>query len=214
MTVTMIPALGEFTCATVPVRKTSGSGGTTVAENLKAITETADIVVVLDRLQSMAPAVESASLVVAWSGDDLRAGNCKVQPGVELDTKATTPSAWIVNGIGRADAFLVNRDAENRPVYAGTPADFAVLQAIQEMKAPGLRVPVCPFVLMDAPSPQPCSRHQVVQSGTAQSRSANFCRMATIPPRHGLSNQWRSHGSICRNGRLNGTFIVKQNWMA
>ncbi len=149
--VTMIPASGEFTYATAPVKKTTGSGGATVAENLNAITDTADIVVALDRLQSLAPAVESVSLVVAWFGDDLRAGNCKVRPGVEVDTKTTTPSAWVVNGVARADAFLVSRDAEDRPVYGGTPADFAVVQAIQEMKARGLRVTFYPFLLLDVP---------------------------------------------------------------
>jgi len=148
---TMIPASGEFTYATAPVKKSTGSSGATVAENLNAITDTADIVVALDRLQSLAPAVESVSLVVAWFGDDLRAGNCKVRPGVEVDTKTTTPSAWVVNCVSRANAFLVSRDAEDRPVYGGTPADFAVVQAIQEMKARGLRVTFYPFLLLDVP---------------------------------------------------------------
>ena len=44
------------------------------------------------------------------------------------------------------------RDAEGRPVYGGTPADFAVVQAIQEMKARGLRVTFYPFILMDVPA--------------------------------------------------------------
>mgnify|MGYP000110482194 CR=1 FL=1 len=97
---TLIPASGEFSYVTAPVKKTSGgstnilgqtSGGSTVAENLNAISDTADIVVALDRLQSMAPAVESVSLVVAWFGDDLRAGNCKVRPGVEVAAQTTTP---------------------------------------------------------------------------------------------------------------------------
>ena len=149
--VTMIPASGEFTYATAPVKKSTGAGGATVAENLNAIADTADIVVALDRLQAMAPAVESVSLVVAWFGDDLRAGNCKVRPGVEVAAKTTTPSAWVVNGVNRADAFLVSRDAEDRPVYGGTPADFAVVQAIQEMKARGLRVTFYPFLLLDVP---------------------------------------------------------------
>ncbi len=149
--VTMIPASGEFTYATAPVKKSTGSGGATVAENLNAIADTADIVVALDRLQSLAPAVESVSLVVAWFGDDLRAGNCKVRPGVEVAAKTTTPSAWLVNGVSRASAFLVSRDAEDRPVYGGTPADFAVVPAIQEMKARGLRVTFYPFILMDVP---------------------------------------------------------------
>jgi hypothetical protein len=57
-----------------------------------------------------------------------------------------------VNGVSRANAHLVSRDAENRPVYGGTPADFAIVQAIQEMKARGMRVTFYPFILMDVPS--------------------------------------------------------------
>lgn len=147
--VTLIPASGEFTYATDAIRK--GSGGATVAENLNALPDHPDIVVALDRLQAMAPAVESVSLVVAWFGNDLRAGFCKVKPGVEVASKATTPANWSVNGISRASAHLVSRDGEDRPVYGGTPADFAVVQAIQEMKARGLRVTFYPFLLMDVP---------------------------------------------------------------
>ncbi|MES2667886.1 MAG: glycoside hydrolase TIM-barrel-like domain-containing protein [Pseudomonadota bacterium] len=147
--VTLIPASGEFTYATDAIRK--GSGGATVAENLNALPDQPDIVVALDRLQAMAPAVESVSLVVAWFGNDLRAGSCKVKPGVEVASKATTPANWSVNGVSRASAHLVSRDAEDRPVYGGTPADFAVVQAIQEMKARGLRVTLSPFLLMDVP---------------------------------------------------------------
>ena len=109
------------------------------------------MVVALDRLQAMAPAVESVSLVVAWFGDDLRAGSCKVRPGVEVSAKSTTPASWSVNGVSRASAFLVSRDDQDRPVYGGTPSDFAVVQAIQEMKARGLRVTFYPFILMDVP---------------------------------------------------------------
>src|SRR5690606_7696984 len=70
--VTMIPASGEFTYATDGIRK--GSGGAQAAENLNALSDTADMVVALDRLQACAPHVESVSLVVAWFGTDLRAG--------------------------------------------------------------------------------------------------------------------------------------------
>jgi hypothetical protein len=149
--VTLIPASGEFSYATTSVKRPFGAGGATVAENLNAISDTADIVVALDRLQSMAPAVESVSLVVAWFGDDLRAGNCKLRPGVELAVKMTTPSSWVVNGVSRASAVLISSDAEGRPVYGGTPADFAVVQAIREIKSRGLRVTFYPFILMDVP---------------------------------------------------------------
>jgi hypothetical protein len=57
----------------------------------------------------------------------------------------------VVNGVSRAAAHLVSRDDQDRPVYGGTPADFAVVQAIKEMKARGLRVTFYPFILMDVP---------------------------------------------------------------
>lgn len=147
--VTMIPASGEFTYATQAIRK--GDSGAQQAENLNALSDTADMVVALDRLQAMAPRVESVSLVVAWFGNDLRAGNCMIRPGVEVPAKTTSPKTWSVNGVARANAHLVSRDAEDRPVYGGTPADFAVVQAIKEMEARGLRVTFYPFILMDVP---------------------------------------------------------------
>ncbi len=147
--VTMIPASGEFTYATQAIRK--GDSGAQVAENLNALSDSADMIVALDRLQAMAPKVESVSLVVAWFGNDLRAGNCTIRPGVEVPSKTTSPKTWVVNGVSRASAHLVSRDAENRPGYGGTPADFAVVQAIREMKARGLRVTFYPFILMDVP---------------------------------------------------------------
>ncbi|SMG36639.1 GTA TIM-barrel-like domain-containing protein [Paracoccus sp. J56] len=147
--VTMIPASGEFTYATQAIRKSAG--GATQPENLNALPDATDIVVALDRLQAMVPAVESVSLVVAWFGDDLRVGSCKVRPVVEVSAKSTTPLSWSVNGVSRANAFLVSRDDQDRPVYGGTPSDFAVVQAIREMKARGLRVTFYPFLLMDVP---------------------------------------------------------------
>jgi hypothetical protein len=87
--VTMIPASGEFTYATTGIRK--GSGGAQIPENLNALSDTADMVVALDRLQAMAPKVESVSLVVAWFGNDLRVGDCTIRPGVEVSEKTTSP---------------------------------------------------------------------------------------------------------------------------
>jgi hypothetical protein len=159
--VTMIPASGEFVYATDGIRK--GPAGNQGTENLNALSDTADMVVALDRLQASAPQVESVSLVVAWFGNDLRADAGAIRPGVELATKVTTPQTWSVNGVSRAAAHLVSRDGlqpnatgsseagDDRPVYGGTPADFAVVQAIREMKARGLRVTLYPFILMDVP---------------------------------------------------------------
>jgi hypothetical protein len=147
--VTMIPASGEFTYATTGIRK--GSGGAQTPENLNALADSTDMVEALDRLQAMVPAVESVSLVVAWFGNDLRVGDCTIRPGVEVSEKTTSPQTWSVNGVSRSAAHLVSRDDQDRPVYGGTPSDFAVVQAIQEMKARGLRVTFYPFILMDVP---------------------------------------------------------------
>jgi hypothetical protein len=146
--VTLIPASGEFAYATEVVRRESGDGET-AAENVNAEAHAADIVVALDRLQACAPEVESVSLVVAWFGDDLRAGTCRIRPGVEVSAKSTTPENWSVNGVSRASAHLVSRDAQDRLAYGGTPSDFAVVQAIQELKSRGFRVTFYPFILMD-----------------------------------------------------------------
>ena len=99
---------GEFAYARQGIHK--GRGGSCEPENLNALTDTADMVVALDRLQAMAPKVESVSLVVALFGDDLRAGSYKVRPDVEITAKSTTPSTWSVNGVSRANAFLISRD--------------------------------------------------------------------------------------------------------
>jgi len=160
--VTLIPASGEFAYATEIVRREGGDGETSV-ENVNAEPDTADLAVALDRLEACAPKVESVSLVVAWFGDDLRAGHCRIRPGVEVSAKSTTPENWSVDGVGRGSAHLVSRDDQGRPAYGGTPSDFAVVQAIQELKARGYRVTFYPFILMDvAPDnelPDPYSNH-------------------------------------------------------
>ena len=147
--VTLIPTSGEFDYVTKPIRK-RGSGSQ-VPENLNADAKATDIVVALDRLQAMAPAVESVSLVVAWFGNDLRAGHCRMKPGVEVAAKTNSPETWVVNGVARANAHLVSRDDEDRPVFGGTPADFAVVETIRELKARGMRVTFYPFLMMDVP---------------------------------------------------------------
>ncbi len=160
--VTLIPASGEFAYATEIVRREGGDGETS-AENVNAEPDAADLAVALDRLEACAPKVESVSLVVAWFGDDLRAGHCRIRPGVEVSAKSTTPENWSVDGVARAAAHLVSRDDQGRPAYGGTPSDSAVVQAIRELKARGYRVTFYPFILMDVPPgndlPDPYSDH-------------------------------------------------------
>jgi hypothetical protein len=89
--------------------------------------------------------------------------HCRIQPRAEVAAKQTSPLVWSVNGVTRSSAVLVSTDAEGRPIYGGTPADSGVVQAIQEIKARGLRVTFYPFILMDVPAgndlPNPYSDH-------------------------------------------------------
>jgi len=148
--VTMIPATGEFQYGTTPVSR--GSGGTTASENVHTTNGVPDIIAALDQLQASAPHIESVSLVVAWFGLDLRAGNCAIMPGVENATKVTTPVSWAVNGLARTAAHQISMDSSGKLAYGGTPSDATIVEAIKEIKARGLRVTFYPFLLMDIPA--------------------------------------------------------------
>ncbi len=148
--VSVIPSSGEFVYGVTPVRRTEGEG-VSITENKRAGGPGTDFTVAMDNLQGVAPNVSSAALIVAWFGDDLRAGACRLRPGVETPVKASAPYEWSAGGVSRADAFLVSQ-ADGAAVYGGTPADRAVLEAIADMKARGLDVLFHPFILMDVPS--------------------------------------------------------------
>lgn len=154
--VTIIPATGEFAYATSVISLTQGGGpdqapdGASVTQNSNAVAGTADFVVSLDRLESLAPAVDETSLVVSWFGTDLRASVCQIRPKVDQPAKSTMPE-WRVNGVLRADAPLVSSVA-GKAAFGGTPTDASVVEAITELKARGKSVTFYPFVMMDIPN--------------------------------------------------------------
>jgi hypothetical protein len=129
-------------------------------------------------------AVESVSLVVAWFGERPARGPA-IRPGVEVSAKSTSPQTLVGERREPRQRHLVSRDDQDRPVYGGTPSDFAVVQAIKEMKARGLRVTFYPFILMDVPPgntlPNPYS--------------------ATTPPRRGSPSFRGAGGSPVRRRR-------------
>ncbi|MEO1015290.1 MAG: glycoside hydrolase/phage tail family protein [Pseudomonadota bacterium] len=147
--VTVIPSSGEFVYGTTPVRRSEGEG-VSVSENKRAGGGGTDFSIALDSLQALAGNVRSAALVVSWFGDDLRAGSCRLRPGVETPVKTTEPYEWSVGGVAREAAFLVSQD-DGAAVYGGTPSDRSVLEAIADMNARGLDVLFHPFILMDVP---------------------------------------------------------------
>lgn len=169
--VTMIPASGEFTYGTTVVKTGRADsepvdpGGAALEDMMAAADEgaarylnatvrsdRADLHESLDRLRAQVPAVKHVSLVVSWYGDDLRAGVCKIRPRVELTEKETSPYEWTVNGLSRAAAREISKDAHGRPVYGGTPSDRSVVEAIRELKRRGYKVTFYPFIMMDIPA--------------------------------------------------------------
>ncbi|MBE7218573.1 MAG: glycoside hydrolase/phage tail family protein, partial [Caulobacteraceae bacterium] len=147
--VCLIPGAGEFVLAGETVLRRDGLA-TTTPENMNNSVGRPDLLVALDQLQAQLPNVEEVSLVVAWFGDDLRAGRCRVRPGVDQPAKSTTPQTWGVAGYDRAGAHQISRH-DGGAAYGGTPSDVSVLQAIAELKARGLKVVLYPFLLMDVP---------------------------------------------------------------
>ena len=147
--VNMFPSSGEFIYATEPITRTI-SGGAVLPENVNSTGGQCDFLTSLDQLEATAPNCKSVSLVLAWFGTDLRAANGQIRPGVDSATKVTAPKVWLVNGVSRAAAYVVSQ-INGSPAYGGTPSDFSVVQAIQELKARGFRVTFYPFLLMDVP---------------------------------------------------------------
>ncbi|MFP4275209.1 MAG: host specificity protein, partial [Paracoccaceae bacterium] len=145
--VALIPGTGEYALATTPVTLDKGAGRVALA-NVNSPTGETDLVTSLDQLERELPACRAVSLVVSWFGDDLRCGACQVRPKVEQTLTDGREMPWSVAGLGRAQAGLVPVE-DGRPVYGGTPADAAVVQAIRHMADRGQAVMFYPFILME-----------------------------------------------------------------
>jgi hypothetical protein len=145
--VALVPGTGEYALATEPVYFRRGKGDS-VALNVHNDQGVADVVASLDQLAAELPNARSASLVVSWFGDDLRCDRCTLRPAVEQSVEDGDPMRWKVSGVSRPAAHVVSR-LDGRPIFGGTPADAAVVQAIARLRALGQSVMFYPFILMD-----------------------------------------------------------------
>lgn len=145
--VVLIPGSGEFVYSPQPVVRTFGYGGTR-AENVHTLQGSSDWQVAIDQLETDLPRAKNVSLIVSWFGTDLRAGQCKVRPGVDLAEKTTEPVQWRAGGVTRAQAHLISKH-DGKPAYGGTPSDKSVVDAIRDLKRRGIGVTLTPFILMD-----------------------------------------------------------------
>lgn len=148
--VTLIPGTTEFGYDTDTRVQLLGPGQS-APENRHITYASNDVLGALDDLQAICPALERIALVVAWFGNDLRAGECAVQPGVDNAVKVTSGAQWSVAGVTRPGAHLVSL-VGGRPAFGGTPSDDTVIRLIAEIKRRGLKVTLYPFVMMDVPA--------------------------------------------------------------
>ncbi len=145
--VALMPGSGEYTLATTPVFFDRGFGNTETA-NVHTASGLTDMATSLETLTDELPNCESTSLIVSWFGDDLRAGQCELQPKVEQAQQDGTEMPWVVSGLARAAATEIVTE-NDRPVYGGTPADASVIEAIAAIHDSGQDVMFYPFILMD-----------------------------------------------------------------
>ena len=152
--VDLIPGSGEFAYGTSIVEERLGPGASR-AINMNNLSGLADMELALDQLAARLPNCRHVSLVVSWYGDDLRAGQCRLRPGIESRTRIELGTDWAVGSRTRQDAWLISRDAQGRPVFGGTPSDASVVEAVRALKARGFSVTFYPFIMLDIPPGNP-----------------------------------------------------------
>ena len=148
--VTLIPGTTEFGYEPDEVVRQLGPGQS-APENRHVTHAASDVVASLDELQALCPNLERVAIVVAWFGNDLRAGLCTIEPGVDSDRQTDHRCDLGRCRPHRGSAYLVST-VDGRPAFGGTPSDESVSHLIGELKARGLKVTLYPFVMMDIPA--------------------------------------------------------------
>ena len=145
--VALLPGSTEYGLSPTVVRRLAGPGETEFA-NRNVLHAPSDLIASLDELQALCPNLEEVAVVVAWFGDDLRAGECGVTPRVTRNDGSGLSAEWSVSGVPRATARVVST-VGGALAYGGTPSDRSVIDCIAELKSRGLRVALYPFLMMD-----------------------------------------------------------------
>jgi hypothetical protein len=164
---TLIPAAGETVYSAQQINVITGGTApneTTKPDNVHNAFRKPDVVQSIDNLLRMQNNLDAVEVAVTWFGNDLRAGVCQIRPRIEDAGRKMTPTDWTVAGYVRGTAQEVSRDANNRPVFGGTPSDASVTSLIQYLHSKGKRVIFYPFIMMDVPTgntkPNPYSANE------------------------------------------------------
>ncbi|MET3662618.1 baseplate multidomain protein megatron [Aquamicrobium ahrensii] len=148
--VALIPGATEYGLSTTPVTSRKRPGEEAYV-NRNVLFAGTDIQASLGELQQTCPNLKHVALVVAWFGDDLRAGQCRIRPMTTTGLDGGFSKEWRVSGISRQAAPAVSKH-DDGPAYGGTPSDGSVMEAIAEIRARGLEVTLNPFIMMDVPA--------------------------------------------------------------
>jgi hypothetical protein len=148
--ITLIPGATEHGYSTVRVTEKTGDASARII-NRNQFTHDTDWHASIDELMAVCPNLERVALVVSWFGTDLRAGHCRILPGVEIDARREESKPWQVSGYSRATAHQVSLSGGG-PAFGGTPDDASVVAAINDLRARGLEVYLYPFLMMDVPA--------------------------------------------------------------
>ena len=106
----------------------------------------------LDSLKNQVPNIARINLFVSWYGTDLRAGFCRIVPGVTYQNVGDMPHDWGCAGRSRASAHQISTASDGNVAYGGTPDDQSVIAAARELMSRNLKVAFTPFLLMDVPA--------------------------------------------------------------
>jgi len=147
--ITLIPGATEHGYSPVAVTERTGDASARII-NRNQLYKATDWEASIDELLMVCPNLERVALVVSWFGTDLRAGHCRIVPGVETDHRNEESVGWRVSGLTRESAHQISH-VDGGPAYGGTPNDADVVAAIQDLKARGLAVYLYPFIMMDIP---------------------------------------------------------------
>lgn len=146
---TIIPGATEHGYSPTVVTEELGDGAARHL-NRNQLRNGTDWMASISELKDVCPNLERVALVVSWFGTDLRAGHCRIVPGVEKESREGETEPWSVAGYTRADAHLISH-VGGKPAYGGTPNDRSVVDAIANLKERGLEVFLYPFIMMDVP---------------------------------------------------------------
>ncbi|MBL0371082.1 glycoside hydrolase/phage tail family protein [Rhizobium sp. KVB221] len=148
--ITIIPGATEHGYSPFKVKEQTGDASARII-NRNQLYKATDWDASIDELMAVCPNLERVALVVSWFGTDLRAGHCRILPGVETSARDDESTPWQVAGYARAAAHEISW-VGGGPAYGGTPNDASVVAAIRNLKARGLKVHLYPLLMMDIPA--------------------------------------------------------------